>query len=184
MNDDDQEVANILQDYIKSNGIPKGAGTRSKFNRLVNTFKESHQLGYHKYVFQPDYPGTPKPTTEQVMTILYKLENNCLIYPEMSFCSIVQIVQFLRIVQYVHFSWIVWFCPNSPNCTILYNVQSIRFCPNCILLFYRNFDQNLSAWTSTISQNHKTLLEAHLDQQFMEKSIVHLKCNSDKGCYR
>lgn len=64
MDEDDQEVANILQDYIRSNGIPKGAGTRSKFNKLTTTFKERHQLGYHKYVFQADYPGTPKHTME------------------------------------------------------------------------------------------------------------------------
>ena len=131
MNDDDQEVANILQDYIKSNGIPKGAGTRSKFNRLVNTFKESHQLGYHKYVFQPDYPGTPKPTTEQVMTILYKLENNCLIYPEMSFCSIVQIVQFLRIVQCCPICPFLLDCLVLPKQSKLYNFVQ---CPKYSIL--------------------------------------------------
>ena len=57
------------------------------------------------------------------MTILYKLENNCLIYPEMSFCSIVQIVQFLRIVQC---------CPNMSISLGLSGfaqiVQIVQFC--------------------------------------------------------
>ena len=111
MDDDDKEVSNILYDYIKAYGVPKGAGTKSKFSKVLTAFKEENQLGYHKYLFQPDYPGDPKPLTE-------------------------------------------------------------------------NFEEDLWAWARIVSEYHRTLLKEELDQQFMEKTIVHLKCNSDKGCYR
>ena len=72
MDEDDQEVANILQDYIRSNGIPKGAGTRSKFNKLTTTFKERHQLGCGNWVFQAVDPGARKRAMEDATVI------NCL----------------------------------------------------------------------------------------------------------
>ena len=57
----DNEVANILQDYIATNGIPDGKQTKSKFAKLTVTFKEKYQLGYHKYVFTEGHCETPKP---------------------------------------------------------------------------------------------------------------------------
>ena len=61
MDETDEEVANILTHYVKTNGVPQGGNTRSRFSKLTVAFKQKYQLGYHEYRFTNGRKDTPKP---------------------------------------------------------------------------------------------------------------------------